>query len=167
IGRISRILQQSDSETLVLLDELGSGTDPDEGGALGAAILKRLTSLGALTVVTTHLRLLKIFAATAEHITVGSMIMEITTDDKDGAKRIFKPTYKLSPGELGTSYAFEIAAHFGLDGRLIKDARGNMSGAEIKMESLMSDLRQKIQQYERDTQRLQALNDEAAALKDE
>ncbi|MBF0554035.1 MAG: Smr/MutS family protein [Nitrospirae bacterium] len=164
ISRLAQIVAQSGSETLVLLDELGSGTDPDEGGALGCAVLKRLTQLGALSVVTTHLRLLKMFAATTKHITVGAMIMEITADvNKD---RVFRPTYKLSPGELGTSYAFEIAAHYGLDDDIIEDAKGFLSGAEIQMEALMSDLREKISQNERDALRLQALHDEIATVKD-
>lgn len=169
ISRIARILAQSGSETLVLLDELGSGTDPDEGGALGCAVLKRLTQLGALSVVTTHLRQLKIFAATAEHITVGAMIMEITTDkecNSDTKLKIFRPTYKLSPGELGSSYAFEIGARFGLNDDIIDDAKGFMSGAEIQMEALMSDLREKISQHERDTLRMQTLNNEIAIVKD-
>ncbi|MEO5359151.1 MAG: Smr/MutS family protein [Nitrospirota bacterium] len=172
VSRIAQILEQSSSETLVLLDELGSGTDPEEGGALGCAVLKRLTGLGALTVVTTHLRLLKVFAATAKRITVGAMVMEITPETFDmnngGTKNVsvFKPTYKLSPGELGTSYAFEIAAHFGLHDDIISDARGFLSGAEVQMETLMSGLREKIQQYELDSTRLQALHYEACTAKD-
>ncbi|WP_420264783.1 endonuclease MutS2 [Candidatus Magnetominusculus dajiuhuensis] len=164
IGRLAQIVAQSGGETLVLLDELGSGTDPDEGGALGCALLKRLTSLGALSVVTTHLRLLKMFAATTEHITVGAMIMEITPDVNKG--RVFRPTYKLSPGELGTSYAFEIAAHYGLNSDIIEDARGFLSGAAIQMETLMSDLRGKISRYERDSLAIKALHDEIATVKD-
>ncbi|MCG6553277.1 MAG: Smr/MutS family protein [Candidatus Magnetominusculus sp. LBB02] len=167
VSRLAGILAKSGGQTLVLLDELGSGTDPDEGGALGCAVLNRLTELGALTVATTHLRSLKMFAATTERITVGAMIMEITAaTGSSEPQQIFRPTYKLSPGELGPSHAFEIAAHFGIGGDIISDARGFMSGAELQMETLMTDLRGKIAQYERDTVQMQELKEEAAALKE-
>ncbi|MBF0320290.1 MAG: endonuclease MutS2 [Nitrospirae bacterium] len=167
ISHIAQILSLSCNETLVLLDELGSGTDPDEGGALGCAVLKRLTYIGALSVVTTHLRLLKIFAATEKHITVGAMLMEITGSTDTTTHKIFRPTYRLSPGELGRSHAFEIAAHFGLRDDIIENALGFMSGAEIQLESLMSDLRKRIQHYERETLQMQTLQDEITVVKEE
>lgn len=138
ITRISEILRQSKKGSLVLIDELGTGTDPDQGGALSCAILRRLQEKGALTVVSTHLGTLKAFAHSEPGLINSSMEMkEITLN---GISSI-KPTYKLVIGEPGTSHAFEIAESLGLDKDIINEARGSLTGEGARIESLIRDLK--------------------------
>ncbi|RMG01317.1 MAG: endonuclease MutS2, partial [Nitrospirae bacterium] len=140
IIRLGEIMRQSDRETLVLIDELGTGTDPEEGGALSAAILKHLYKKGALTLVTTHLGLLKGFAHSEEGMTNAAMEMERV--DGDG-RYSYRPTYRLRTGVPGRSHAFEIARNLGLPDEIIREAEEISGGAERKLESLIGELEQK------------------------
>ncbi|MBF0538421.1 MAG: endonuclease MutS2 [Nitrospirae bacterium] len=161
---IADILRKSDAESLVLLDELGSGTDPDEGGSLGSAILKSLTQRGALSVVTTHLGLLKLFAYTEEDITFGSMEIEAVND---GDVRVFKPTYTLTIGEFGRSHAFEIAANCGLPETLIEQAREFMTDSDRKMEYLITDLKKMLKENRKTLTEAEQIKQEAMSLRDD
>jgi len=138
ITRISEIVRQSGGNTLIMIDELGTGTDPDQGGALSCAILRRLKEKGALTVVSTHLGTLKAFAHSEPGLINSSMEMKEVT--LNGVST-FKPTYKLVIGEPGTSHAFEIAESLGLHKDIINEARGNLTGEGAKVESLIRDLK--------------------------
>ena len=138
ITRISEIVRQSGDNTLILIDELGTGTDPDQGGALSCAILRRLKDKGSLTVVSTHLGILKAFAhSESGHI---NSSMEMNESTIDGIST-FKPTYKLVIGEPGTSHAFEIAESLGLHKDIINEARGSLTGDGAKIESLIRELK--------------------------
>ncbi|MCO6436410.1 MAG: DNA strand exchange inhibitor protein [Phycisphaerae bacterium] len=114
LSNILKILGRSDERTLVLIDELGAGTDPDEGAAMGRAILDELLKLNAKTIVTTHLSTLKAVAFTTPR--VDNAAVEFDTET-------LRPTYRLRIGEPGNSNALIIARRLGMPGRLIHDAR--------------------------------------------
>ncbi|NQV15658.1 endonuclease MutS2 [bacterium] len=128
IGSIINILENSTSQSLVLLDELGTGTDPAEGGALARAILETLGETGVRTVATTHLGDLKVYAHEAKHVMNGAMEF-----DQNG----LKPTYKFQSGIPGSSYGFEISKRLGLAAEILNRARGYIGWARDSMEKLL------------------------------
>mgnify|MGYP000114957331 CR=1 FL=1 len=136
IKQISRFVTQCDSRTLVLLDELGTGTDPVEGGALAAAILSALKDRGAFALVTTHLNELKVFAYETEGADNAAMEFDLDT---------LAPTYRLLRGTPGSSYALDIASRLGLPEELIRSARSRLADrrqdAEALLEKLSTDAR--------------------------
>lgn len=114
VSRIIRILGQTSPRSLVMLDELGAGTDPAEGGALGLAIIDRLLRIGSCAVVTTHLGRLKTFASATPRVENASVEFDPVT---------LEPTYHLRIGAPGLSNAIEIARRLGLPRELLDDAR--------------------------------------------
>jgi DNA mismatch repair protein MutS2 len=160
--RIADILRRCTSDSLVLIDELGTGTDPDEGGALSCAVLMELKRRGALSVVTTHLGALKVFAHSTQGIVNGSMETEIlreTESSDTSAGGSVRPTYRLIVGEPGASHAFKIAARLGIAPEVIAEAAGYFTGGGGKVEELISDLRLKRREHEekiRETESMQA-----------
>ena len=131
LSTIISILEQTTSQSLVLLDELGTGTDPAEGAALARAILESLGAAGVKTVATTHLGDLKVFAHEAENVMNGAMEF-----DQKG----LKPTYKFLAGVPGSSYGFEISKRLGLPEDILKAARGYVGWARDSMEKLLRSL---------------------------
>ncbi len=131
LSTIIRILDQTTSQSLVLLDELGTGTDPAEGAALARSILESLGKAGVKTVATTHLGDLKVFAHEAENVMNGAMEF-----DQKG----LKPTYKFLAGVPGSSYGFEISKRLGLSEDILKAARGYIGWARDSMEKLLRSL---------------------------
>ncbi|WP_096438742.1 endonuclease MutS2 [Alteribacter populi] len=113
LTNIVNILERADDKTLVLVDELGSGTDPNEGMALAQVILEQLFAKGTTILATTHYRELKSLATTHEGFINGSMAFDIDT---------LQPTYRLLLGETGNSQAFDIAYKLGLHPKLIHRA---------------------------------------------
>jgi DNA mismatch repair protein MutS2 len=109
---------------LVLLDELGAGTDPLEGGALGVAIIEHFRSSGAVVVSTTHYEALKTYAATTPGVTAAAF--GFTPDT-------FEPTYHIQYGSPGRSLALEMAGRLGLNGAIIDAARKNLSEREAQL----------------------------------
>lgn len=116
--RMLDMLKRAGPKTLVLVDELGAGTDPEEGGAIGRAMLDELLRLEAKCVVTTHIGALKTFALDRERAENGSAEFDVES---------LRPTYKLRIGEAGSSNAIEIAHRLGMSKRLVAAARKNMS----------------------------------------
>ncbi len=114
VQRIARCLQHASGRTLVLLDELGAGTDPEEGGVLGYAVLEALLAARAFAVVTTHLGRLKDFAYQHEGAENGSMAF-------DGAS--LRPLYRLDLGIPGNSHALDIASRVGMPASVVARAR--------------------------------------------
>jgi DNA mismatch repair protein MutS2 len=162
IMRISGIVGQSSSKTLVIVDELGTGTDPEQGGALSCAVLKKLKKLGSLVLVSTHLGVLKAFAGSEQGLVNGSMEMEETQINGISS---FRPTYRLVIGEPGTSHAFEIAESLGLPKDIIRDAREFITGEGAEVDSLIAELKKKSADLEIRFRENEKLNQEAADLK--
>jgi hypothetical protein len=117
IQRIRHIVSKADSGSLVLLDELGSGTDPDEGGAIGQAILDELLELRCLAMVTTHLSVLKAYAFNHERVDNASVEFDTKT---------MSPTYHLLIGTPGESHAIAVAKRLGMSKRVVAAARGHL-----------------------------------------
>ncbi len=128
VATLRRVLEEADAATLVLIDEIGSGTDPAEGGALAAAALVALTRKGALTVATTHLGALKALAAESEGIVNGSFEFD--------AERL-APTYRFQKGRPGRSYGLAIARRLGIGAEILADAEGRVSAAERSLDALL------------------------------
>jgi len=140
ITRISEIVRQCSAHTMVIIDELGTGTDPEQGGALSCAVLRRLIKRGALTVVSTHLGTLKAFAGTEPGIINSAMEMEEVSVN---GVTTYRPTFQLILGEPGTSHAFEIAESLGLDKDIVSEARERLAGDGVQIESFLSEVRRK------------------------
>ncbi|MCK6205295.1 endonuclease MutS2 [Bacillus infantis] len=130
IKNIGEILEESTADSLVLLDELGSGTDPGEGMGLAAAILEQLHRKGAAILATTHYKEIKSFAEHHEGFINGSMEFDLAT---------LKPTYRLKIGESGESQAFAIALKLGIHPKLIERAHYYSYGIEKSYPQELSD----------------------------
>jgi DNA mismatch repair protein MutS2 len=131
MNNITRILKICDKNSLVLLDELGSGTDPIEGAALAVAILEYLKSRSCLVIATTHYQEVKMFAIEEDGVENASCEFDINT---------LRPTYKLITGMPGKSQAFAIAQRLGLDGEIIKNAEKLMTGESKRFEKTVEAL---------------------------
>ena len=130
--QIVRILEEAtDSRCLVLLDELGAGTDPSEGAALAMSILTHLHRLGVRTVATTHYSELKAFAYKTEGIQNASVEFDIAT---------LRPTYHLIIGLPGSSQAFQIAQKLGLPEFLVEQAKQYISEETAQVEAMLRDI---------------------------
>ena len=142
------LVEKADTGTLVLLDELGAGTDPPEGAALAIAILERLAAQGAQTVATTHYNELKKYALSTPGVENASMEFNVET---------LSPTYRLSIGVPGKSNAFEISRKLGLPSEIIDRANNLLEKGDIEFEDVLSAI-------EADKKRAEDERDEAAAL---
>lgn len=135
---LREIVEEADSESLVLLDEVGTNTDPEEGSALACAIIEELRDKGGFTFVTTHLSKIKLFAATEEGMEVAAMLFDEST---------MTPLYRLSIGSLTTSYALEVAKKYGFPEKLIKRAYEFKGTEDRKLYELMNSLERAKEQY--------------------
>ncbi|OGW21145.1 MAG: DNA mismatch repair protein MutS [Nitrospirae bacterium GWB2_47_37] len=145
VSNIAEILRQADKNTVVLIDELGTGTDPDEGAALSCAVLKEMKQSGALLFATTHLTDIKGFVHKEQGMLNASMEFD---------ERTFTPLYKLRVGEPGQSHAFETAKRYGLPEEIIESAKNILGVRKIELDTLILDLNEKRRQYERETENL-------------
>jgi DNA mismatch repair protein MutS2 len=132
---IAQLLDVSDSATLALLDELGAGTDPQEGSALSIALLEALHEKGACVAVTTHHNLLKEFAYRAPFASNASTVF-------DG--RTLEPTYRLRLGAPGRSHALEVAQGLGLNADVITRAREVMGSGAVQVDELLGRLTEEV-----------------------
>lgn len=128
VERLKEMIELATSGSLVLLDELGRATDPDEGGALGVAVIEDFHRRGAFTLASTHLAALKVFGATASGVVNAAMGFN---------ERTLEPTYVLATGAPGKSAGLDIAARLGLPARLIERARAAMSERDRQMGELL------------------------------
>jgi DNA mismatch repair protein MutS2 len=130
---IIRIVEAAGPGTLVLLDELGAGTDPTEGSALAQALLDHFIKAGALVAATTHYAELKAYAHTTEGATNASVEFDLET---------LSPTYHLTIGLPGGSQAFAIAERLGLPEALVADARSRLSESQRTFEATLARIRE-------------------------
>ncbi len=131
LGWLKRVLDEAGEGWLVLIDELGGGTDPAEGAALGLAALDRLADQGAKVLATTHLNFIKAWAAANERALNASVLI-----DQDSRR----PTYELAYGRPGLSNAFEMADSVGLDRELTARARRYLGGEEERFKTILTEL---------------------------
>lgn len=125
------ILEKMTPKSLVLFDELGAGTDPQEGAALAISILEMIENRGTTTVITSHYPELKAYGYNKVEVTNASMTFDIDT---------FSPTYQLRIGIPGRSNAFEIATRLGMPDNIIERSRDLMSGESQSVDSMIADL---------------------------
>ncbi len=138
MNKIRDYLNNADDNSLVLLDELGVGTDPREGAALGIAVLEELKSRNAITVATTHYSQLKSYAYSYDGVNNASVEFDIET---------LQPTYRIIMGVPGGSNAFEIALKLGIPDNIINRARSLIDKNEIKVEDIIDDLNHERKKY--------------------
>jgi DNA mismatch repair protein MutS2 len=135
VARIREMVEAAAPGALVLLDELGRATDPEEGGALGVAILEEFRAHGALTLASTHLLALKVYGSNTAGVVNGSMGFNEQT---------LEPTYILRIGAPGKSAGLEIASRLGLPAALIEKARAAMSSTERDIARFLNELEARI-----------------------
>ena len=150
VRTLGRILAEADDATLVLLDEVGSGTDPAEGAALAAAALVSLTRRGTVTLATTHLGTLKNLATHEPGVVNGSLQFDAAT---------LTPTYRFVKGVPGRSYGLAIARRLGLPGNVVGDAEARVPDAERNLDALLA----AVEESRREIAERQARTDELAA----
>ncbi len=141
------IIENANHKSLVLIDEIGAGTDPVEGSAIASSILRYLTDQGMISIATTHHGDLKAFAYKTPGIENGAM--EFDQDQ-------LTPTYRFTAGIPGSSYALEIAQRLAFPAYLISRARYFLGGTKSRIEQLLIELEQQSQRYKRELTKLSA-----------
>ncbi len=132
ITNIIHILKKADAQSLVIMDELGAGTDPQEGAALARAILAHLIQRGVTTLVTTHHPELKAFAHETDGIVNASVEFDVKT---------LRPTFQLTIGLPGRSNAIAIASRLGLDPEIVAAAKSEVHPDDLRTDKLLQDIR--------------------------
>jgi len=137
IVSVKAMLQNATGDSLVLMDELGRATDPEEGGALGVTILEAFRHRGAYTVASTHLMAMKVYGASTSGVLNASMGFDDET---------LAPTYVLRVGAPGKSAGLDIASRLGLEPWLIQEARSRMSSTERDVAHFIAELNRKLEE---------------------
>ncbi len=152
LRNLKGIVENAGADSLVLVDEIGSGTDPAEGGAIAAAVLERLTNAGAYTVATTHHSALKVFAHNTPGVQNGAMEFD---------QESLTPTYLFRSGIPGSSYALEMAERLGIPPAVLAQARTRLGEQQARLDSLLTELESSLQ---RSTKLETSLAEEKSAL---
>ena len=146
LTNIVRLLKKADSRSLVILDELGAGTDPQEGAALARAILAHLLERGITTFVATHYPELKTYAHATEGVVNASLEFDIAT---------LRPTYRLTIGLPGRSNALAIATRLGLNPEIVTAARNDVNPENIRADKLLDDIRKERNRTGREREKIE------------
>jgi DNA mismatch repair protein MutS2 len=146
IARLREMALDVTPESLVLLDEIGSATDPEEGGALGVALVEHFRAAGAFTLASTHLLALKIYGANTPTVLNASMGYNEET---------LEPTYRLQTGLPGKSAGLDIAGRLGMPEDIMKRARASLSTHEADLSRLLADLHRRLDEVAVETRNLQ------------
>ena len=157
------IMEKCGPDDLILFDELGAGTDPEEGAALAVAIIEYGRKMGSLVAATTHYSELKVFALTTEGVENASCEFDVRT---------LQPTYRLLTGVPGKSNAFAISKRLGLQPAIIEQAKKQISEENVRFEDVLGRLekeRHQLQKQREDADRLrrtaQSEKDKAVTMK--
>jgi DNA mismatch repair protein MutS2 len=154
IATVKDMLESVNMDSLILLDELGRATDPEEGGALGVAILDTFRSTGAFTLASTHLLAIKIYGANTEGVLNASMGFDEAT---------LEPTYLLRTGAPGKSAGLDIASRLGLEPQIIERARSVMTSSERDIQRFLSELHDRLDRVTRLEAQLEEQNQRVAS----
>ena len=158
ITNIIRILEQADRRTLVILDELGAGTDPQEGAALARSLLTHLLERGITTLVTTHHPELKAFAHSTPGVVNASVEFDLET---------LRPTFHLTIGLPGRSNALAIAQRLGMPEPIIQAARSELSPTDLRAEDLLDEIHRQRDQSRKSRAAADKARQEAETLRSE
>lgn len=153
---IVNILKLADKDSLVLFDELGAGTDPVEGAALGISILSFLKNMGARIMATTHYSELKLYALSTKGVQNASCEFDVET---------LRPTYRLLIGLPGKSNAFAISGKLGIPDFIIEDARSRINEQDEKFEDVLSEIERQRIQIEKDQETIRVYKSQIKSLK--
>ena len=154
---IVSLLEEADTETIVLLDELGAGTDPQEGAALGLAVIEALLESEALVAISTHLTPLKYFAIRHPEVKTASVEFDVES---------LSPTYRVIEGIPGRSNAFIIAQQLGLPADRIDRARSFLSQGEIRADDILDELERERQAMHRHREAAECDRTEAKRMRE-
>jgi len=155
---LKEILDSADGKSLVLIDEIGTGTDPTEGAAFSSAFLEETAERGAMTIVTTHHSGLKELAQNKEGFINCSMEFDVDN---------LTPTYKFLKGIPGSSYALEISRKLGIDDKLIKRAEELIGSGAVKVDTLLTELERERQKLHKREKELNATQEHLQKIKSE
>ena len=144
--KMKYFLEFANKRTLFFIDEFGTGSDPELGGAVAEAILERVAASGAYGIVTTHYSNIKLLADRLPQLENASMLFD---------ERSLKPLYQLQVGQPGSSYTFEVAKKIGLRKDLLADARTKVDANKIKMDKLLVNLQKEQNRLARTKKELQ------------
>ncbi|MBW3632181.1 MAG: endonuclease MutS2 [Chloroflexi bacterium] len=156
IRTVIAMLRHVTPDDLVLLDELGAGTDPQEGSALARAIVSRLLELGPLVVATTHYPEVKAYAFATPGVENASVEFDVTT---------LAPTYRLMIGVPGRSNALAIAGRLGMPSEILDAASGMLDPDELRVDNLLQDIRRRRDDADASRERARAEEEQARALR--
>ena len=158
IQNVVKILRHAGPESLVLLDELGTSTDPEEGSALAKAVISHLANKGAATIVTTHHRSVAAFADASDDMMNASFQLDPDT---------LRPTYEMTIGTPGRSYAMAVAERLGLPNKILDEARNLIEPQHLLFEDWLSELQRERQQLQTNVEQAANARAEVESLRDE